>query len=192
MGADASMPEQKSGTPVILHVYGLFKSKVGTSMNEVLSHFNIGAFHVGVEVYGKEWSYGASHPGVFAVAPRGHSGHAYQESISMGHTTKSAAEVMLLLRQFVKEEWASQHYDLLRHNCVNFSEAFCRHLGVSPIPQHITSLAEVGASIFHPVQSVGVLLGHSARQNSKGSNSSDNETVQAAYYGRHRTFSDDH
>merc|ERR1711972_579678 len=44
-------------------------------------------------------------------------------------------------------DWKGPEYDLLHHNCVFFSDAFCKELGVGAIPVWVTNLAGAGATI---------------------------------------------
>ena len=56
-----------------------------------------GVFHGGVEVNGKEWSYGYCEKGsgVYHCVPRENPMYAYRESVTLGATTQSPAEVSL-------------------------------------------------------------------------------------------------
>ena len=71
------------------------------------------AFHVGVEVYGVEWSFGANdddQPGIFSVDPKLCGAHDYKRSIYMGDTTVSRRA---LARWFNMEEtgdWQQKEY----------------------------------------------------------------------------------
>lgn len=142
---------------VTLHIYDLAKSSKIVRANRALKMLGTGAFHGAVEVYGPEWSYGGCDEGtgVFSCPPKSHEGHNYRESIPMGETTLRPEQVEVLIDR-MSEEWAGQDYDLLRHNCCNFSDDLCQELGVGPIPRWVVNLAGAGATLAdgtHKVES---------------------------------------
>jgi hypothetical protein len=124
-----------------------------------------GAFHVGVEVYGSEWSYGRiqSGTGVYALydKPETCSIHHFRESLDVGTTNLSPEEVMGIIAE-LSEEWLGCDYDLLRRNCVSFSMVLVDKLGAGPIPAWVSNLAGAlatsratllaGASLLDPSQ----------------------------------------
>eukprot|EP00443_Scrippsiella_acuminata_P103902 CAMPEP_0115645332 /NCGR_PEP_ID=MMETSP0272-20121206/38347_1 /TAXON_ID=71861 /ORGANISM="Scrippsiella trochoidea, Strain CCMP3099" /LENGTH=270 /DNA_ID=CAMNT_0003082799 /DNA_START=125 /DNA_END=937 /DNA_ORIENTATION=+ len=143
------LPISGRGTEVLLHVYDLGTSGEGHMLNSVLRVFGTGAFHCGVEVYGKEWSYrgrACAGTGVFATRPRNCECHTYSQSVSMGESPLSAAEVSRLIG-ILQREWPGTRYDTLRNNCCHFSDKFCRCLGVGSIPSWITNLASAGVAL---------------------------------------------
>lgn len=145
----SSFPESM----VVLNVYDvsdgeLFQriNKVTTANNNVLVG---GIFHAGVEVYGKEWCYGVTEygrSGVAAVYPRTHPQHTYKCSVPMGPTKFSTEEVDTLLIR-LSQEWPGHEYDLLHHNCVNFSNALLHELGTGRVPGWVDRLAKTAAAI---------------------------------------------
>uniref|UniRef100_A0A7S3WVN0 PPPDE domain-containing protein n=1 Tax=Strombidinopsis acuminata TaxID=141414 RepID=A0A7S3WVN0_9SPIT len=146
MGADIST--EHSPEPVILHVYDLGTSNEMQAVNVVLSAVGTGAFHCGVEVYGKEWSFNATPKGsgVFHCKPRECASHTYRESVLMGHTMLGEEDVMVICEQ-LKTEWKGISYNMLTRNCCNFCDLFCRRLGVGSIPFWTSSLAGAGAAV---------------------------------------------
>lgn len=137
-------------SPVTLHIYDVVGHTLVRNMNCIFRALGTGAFHTGVEVFGHEWSYGYSdhrHSGVFCVAPRSCNAHAYREALHMGDTTLSPGEVQRLMEQMAGE-WPGQDYDLLRRNCCHFTTSLCMRLGVGPIPNWLTNLASMGASLL--------------------------------------------
>eukprot|EP00913_Durusdinium_trenchii_P033540 g31399.t1 len=97
-----------------------------------------GAFHVGVEVYGAEWSYGVY--GVACDPPRSETAHVYECSVYVGATVKSQEQVAELLFQLC-QEWRGPNYDVLSHNCCSFGRRLVEDLGVGPMPLWIDRLA---------------------------------------------------
>jgi len=169
MGAEASSAQmQPPTTPqaaapkayVTLHLYDFLTSGEGQALNGVLRQLGTGAFHCGVEVYGKEWSFrGRSSPGgsgVFWIHPKSAS-KSYRESVQMGKTSMSEEDVQRLLRMLMKQ-WPSNNYDILKRNCCHFSDQFCQRLGVGNIPTWITNLANTGKSIEEDINGVNVFL----------------------------------
>jgi len=132
---------------VFLHVYEV--GVLSPSVHKVLqATLGTGAFHVGVEVYGRELSYGntADNPGdVTGVSmhpiPREHPSHRYCRSINLGCTQLSPTEIMKLLEE-LRVLWPARNYHTLRNNCVSFAEDFCARLGVQAPPAHVGALAK--------------------------------------------------
>jgi len=133
--------------PVTLHIYDLDRAVTG--LNALGRAVGTGVFHAGVEVAGKEWSYGAvcagrHKTGVFVSEPRSCQTFVYRESVPMGEVTTSKEGVDRLVFRLMPE-WRGPDYDLLRRNCCHFCGEFCKELGVGPVPRWLTSLADVGA-----------------------------------------------
>ena len=128
---------------VTLHVYDLGQGQ----LKAVGTHW-AGAFHSGVEVNGKEWSFGGTDQGtgVFSNAPRGCTMHSYKESIAIGETALSAEAIDSLLQQMASE-WAGSSYDLLHKNCCHFADALCISLGVGGVPPWVNRAAQTGAGL---------------------------------------------
>lgn len=85
--------------------------------------------------------------GVFSTSPpRECPPHRYRESVGMGLTQMTKAEVEVLLDKLAAE-WPTSDYDLLKRNCGHFADALCRGLGVGAVPVWVTNLAGVGAAL---------------------------------------------
>jgi len=147
-GSPEGAPLACRPVPVTLHVYDLGVGREMQVMNTVLSRFGTGAFHCGVEVYGREWSfqYSSKGTGVFQVAPKKCNHHTYRESVSMGSTTLSEEEVFRLLDR-LQRDWPARSYEVLTRNCCHCCDFLCRALGVGPIPAWTTNLALAGATV---------------------------------------------
>lgn len=141
------------GSPeVLLHVYEVgFLSK---GAHQVLTTFGGGAFHLGVEVYGREWSYGQSrakfsNTGVLMQrTPRVHAGHRYVDTVALGCTSLSPVDVQTLIIE-LESKWLADDYHVLRQNCVAFAEEFSIRLGVQPLPDHVSSMSQGLKKIFY-------------------------------------------
>merc|ERR1719330_434759 len=113
-GDGPSLGEGTGPAPVTLHCYDFLSSGEGQVLNGILRQFGTGAFHCGVEVYGKEWSFRGGRPGesgVFFISPRTAAG-AYREPIAMGSTRMSEKEIGVLIGGLMRQ-WPSDRYDLL-------------------------------------------------------------------------------
>lgn len=141
--AQTAMP-----TNVVLHVYDVSTDSNIQKVNQYLTAVGTGAFHGGLEVYGTEWSYGFAEKGtgVFSNPPKGCTAHHYRESHHIAQINKSESEVKEIIEK-MKTEWPGSEYDLLRHNCVIFSDALSRAVGAGPLPAWVTSLAGAGATV---------------------------------------------
>ncbi|CAE8621235.1 unnamed protein product [Polarella glacialis] len=125
---------------VLLHIYNLNGAFVAP--NKLLSFSSSsaavgGAFHVGVEVEGSEWSYGAF--GISCNLPRAENGHVYQCSVLMGCISQAPSDVAALLFRMCKS-WRGRHYDLVGRNCCSFARKLLEALGVGPMPPWVDRL----------------------------------------------------
>jgi len=140
--------------PVTLHIYDVTDDVRVQMVNEVFRSAGTGAFHAGVEVYGKEWSYGfriEADTGVFSCTPGRNTAHSYRERVSMDVTGFSEAEVDELLETLSKE-WKGWRYDLLTNNCCHFVDVLCQALGVGPAPSWLTHLSGTGATLVNGME----------------------------------------
>jgi len=136
---------KRGPTVVLLNIYDLGKAQGIQVLNTVLSALDTGAYHCGVEVHGREFSYeGGKNPGtgIFSCAPKFCNGHTFHQSILMGEIMLTADEVYNLV-QLLEIHWPATGYHMLKRNCCHFCEHFCLCLGVGPVPAKIMSLARV-------------------------------------------------
>eukprot|EP00747_Dinoflagellata_sp_TGD_P208986 gnl/TRDRNA2_/TRDRNA2_82414_c0_seq1.p1 gnl/TRDRNA2_/TRDRNA2_82414_c0~~gnl/TRDRNA2_/TRDRNA2_82414_c0_seq1.p1 ORF type:complete len:270 (+),score=31.36 gnl/TRDRNA2_/TRDRNA2_82414_c0_seq1:71-811(+) len=120
------------GSDVVLHVYHVSTSRVVEAINMLALPLGAGAFHVGIEVHGKEWSYGIAEQGsgLCWIAPRTNRKHLFCESVRLGRTSKSSKEVLNILFALAKR-WRGIEYDIFRSNCCHFARDFAKQLGVA-------------------------------------------------------------
>jgi len=139
-------PERVYRERVLVRVYDLGQTFMTRWHNELTRSY--GAFHTGVEVYGREWSFGMTFDdystGVTWNAPKMNHDHSYRETLSMGYTTMSRKQVDKLIEE-MKIKWKGCSYNMLSKNCHNFSDEFCFHLGVARLPAWVNDLAYTGA-----------------------------------------------
>lgn len=143
-------PEARVVTVVLLNVYNIGQSCGGKAVNGMLRPLGTGFFHCGVEIFGREWSYGEApasmSTGIFWCWPRNCKGHNYFESYDMGMTAISEREVLQIIHVLM-QSWDAKGYDTLHRNCCHFANELCQRLGVGTIPTWVRNLAELGASI---------------------------------------------
>lgn len=164
----------ESFAPVRLHLYALGQRGVGRALNHLLDIWDAGVFHCGVEVFGDEWSYGASGPstaraqshspskarlssptlygdpppgtGVYRLKPMSSMQHQHMETVDMGRTLKKKGLVMRHVRA-MRHEWLADEYDVLEHNCCHFCVELCRRLGVGLPPDKVLVVPAVGKAL---------------------------------------------
>jgi hypothetical protein len=109
-----------------------------------------GLYHTGVEVYGREWWYGATFDewstGITWNPPKMNPDHTYKETLLLGYTTLSPMQVWQLIEE-MKWEWRGCGYHLLSRNCHHFSDAFCQKLRVNRPPYWINHLGNMGEGL---------------------------------------------
>lgn len=159
---DRPVASERGRIPVLLNIYDVSRREAVKMMNAVLAHWLApvklgGAFHVGVEVGGLEWSYGRtfrdSRPGVVGMPPRKDPNHSFRQTVHLGYTEMSLESVNLLISVMI-EDYPGRSYDVLRRNCCHFADDFCRRLSVSPIPDWVHRLARFGAGVDETLQAV--------------------------------------
>lgn len=167
------------GAQVVLNVYDL--SKNWLEINGLLSNtLQLGAFHVGVEVFGKEWSFGTS--GIAAACPRHHDVHVYRQSIPLGYAMLNRYHVKSIIHNMTLR-WTGETYDILSRNCCTFArELCCNILGQDYVPSWIDRLASGLAGVLGPVWMQGIveMSGESQRSRSLAhtrQESQDNEVT---------------
>jgi len=137
---------------VLLNIYDLTEEfKLPNSVFQEVVALG-GAFHAGVEVYGREWSFG--YDGVHWLPPRTHDVHVYRESILIGHTKYAPEEVALILEDEMFSKWPGRSYDLLSRNCCTFSRSFCKRLTGDIIPDWVDRLPRLLSAASKPVLGV--------------------------------------
>lgn len=111
-----------------------------------------GAFHAGVEIYGREWTFG--YEGVSCQWPKTHDVHVYRASIPIGNTKYGPEEVDLILEDEIFSKWPGRSYDMLARNCCSFSRSFCKRLTGSCIPDWVDRLPRALNAVRKPVKGV--------------------------------------
>lgn len=69
--------------------------------------------------------------------------YTYRESVPLGKTRKTRAEVQRVLDE-LSRDWPGNGYDLLARNCNHFCETFCAKIGVDKLPPWVNRFANAG------------------------------------------------
>ena len=173
---DETEEDLKRASQIKLHVYDLVATntqldlwgyhfpvgQVFNALNSSLHSIGTGAYHVGLEVNGVEYAYGANPTkgltGIFRCKPKHSPGYQYRTSIDFGNRVvkkqlsepnpefKAVVDGQIIIREMVNE-YLGTDYDLLRKNCCTFAHDACLRLGIKEdeIPTWFHNLAAVGA-----------------------------------------------
>jgi hypothetical protein len=170
------VPTRRRNNRIQLHIYDLlakdalmqlpmgFMCEIGkwfSDVNSACHDLGTGAYHVGIEVNGTEYAYGATHTpgksGVFACNPKLSPGYQYRTTIDFGErplvrstwvtTSKQVkgrdkpSTVYRLVEEYIdgeqaikemQKEYMGTDYDILRKNCCSFARDACIRLGIRP------------------------------------------------------------
>ena len=141
-----------SSSPVRLNVYDVGRTSIVQQFNQVSVVWlgQSGLFHVAVEVYGREWSFGKTavptETGIFCCEPRANPDHNYRCTVELQPTSLSRAAIEARLRT-TADTWVGGKYDLLRKNCVHFCEQMAHMLAAGPLPQWVMKSSKAAAEM---------------------------------------------
>jgi len=139
-------PRASYVTQVALSIYDLHGA---SAINAVTKQAGFGgAFHIGLEIYDLEWSYGwTKHgTGVHVVRPGKSWQGTFRERISLGRTNCTPRQVIGILT-VLRRSWPGRAYHPLKKNCGHFCEVLAQHLHVSDVPKWINAMAAMGDKI---------------------------------------------
>ena len=126
---------------VKLNVYDL------APVNDWTHGAGVGFYHSGVEVAGREWTFGSgsgSGTGVMERRPQ-ETGLPLRESILLGETELSATDVEAQAWDLGRDVFQAARYNLLLLNCNHFAAAYVQALGVAPMPGWVNRTALLGS-----------------------------------------------
>eukprot|EP01012_Entosiphon_sulcatum_P048660 TRINITY_DN67166_c0_g1_i1.p1 TRINITY_DN67166_c0_g1~~TRINITY_DN67166_c0_g1_i1.p1 ORF type:complete len:219 (+),score=43.52 TRINITY_DN67166_c0_g1_i1:54-710(+) len=143
------------GYPVVLHAYDLSNGLAKALSHQFLGKHIPAIWHTAVVVYGREWFFG----GGICHAPPGRTQYGTPiERVTLGTTHVPPS----VFREFLSDaspRFTAMTYNLMTHNCNNFSDEVCEFLVGEHIPAHITGLpAEIMNTPLG--QSLGPLMAH--------------------------------
>lgn len=137
-------------TEIILNVYDLSKT-TGMLNDAILRKFQLGMYHVGVEVYGTEYSfehYARRTSGIHKCWPKSNKSlrYVYKESLHLGHAAICKRDLEELVDQ-LQSVWLSDLYHFTHCNCLTFASVFSKAIGAQiDIPLWITNACDVSKS----------------------------------------------
>lgn len=147
-GMEPDDDEASHGASATLQVYDVKFLGSGV-LNSVFLPLGLGgAFHTGISIHGREWSFGATEEGcgIFCCAPTRCVPHDYRESIPLGASIKTQLDVFNVLVKLAPL-WTGDTYDVLRKNCNSFCIVLAGALGVAPPPVWIHTLGDGAADL---------------------------------------------
>lgn len=115
----------------------------------------LGVYHVGIEVHGHEFTFGAYRAANSRQLGHENSGvymhnarkpgpmYDYKESVDLGNTTYTLAEIERIGEELGANGFAKGEYNLVHHNCHNFCNTLAARLGVNTIPGWCTRGADM-------------------------------------------------
>jgi len=138
---------------VALSVYDVSKSGIVGAINRLALPLGAGgAFHVGVQVWEKEFSYGYNREGsgVCWLPPCQDRLHVFRGSLPLGRTSVKEADLYEIVQELARE-WPGSDYHFLRKNCCHFAQTFARRLGVQAVPPWVDSLCRAAGALTDPI-----------------------------------------
>uniref|UniRef100_A0A0N5BXH5 DUF862 domain-containing protein n=1 Tax=Strongyloides papillosus TaxID=174720 RepID=A0A0N5BXH5_STREA len=112
-----------------------------------------GIYHTGVEVYGREFMFGGhseNKTGITSVRPKQACEYnnifIFKKCINMGITKYDKRTIYRVIEQLGKQ-FSGVNYHLLKKNCNNFSDEFCKRIIGKGIPKKYNRIARVINSI---------------------------------------------
>ncbi|GKY98513.1 hypothetical protein MPSEU_000808400 [Mayamaea pseudoterrestris] len=182
----SNAPRTSKSNHILLHIYDLITTdtlmqlpfgciceigKCFKDLNDGLHLMGTGAYHVGVEVNGIEYAFGAcstpGRSGVFPCTPKRSPGYQYRTTVDFGERAVIRRSNVAVLqhdqniefkdnveyldgREIIRnlaKEYMGADYDILRKNCCTFARDVCFRFGIEQeeIPGWFSNLAESGA-----------------------------------------------
>jgi len=126
------------GYKVQVYIYDLTQGMARTMGPALIGRPLDGVWHTGVVVYGKEYFFGGS--GIEYCNPGGTMLGQPLQVEDLGDTEINEELFQDYLRTQSQDRFRGDRYDLLRHNCNNFSHETAQFLVGKGIPQHILDL----------------------------------------------------
>jgi len=135
---DSYGKEYARGWIVELYVYDISHGMARTMSMQFLGKQIDAVYHTGIVVYGSEYFYGG---GIQSAAAGMTVAGRPMKIIPLGFTQIPQSTFHAFLDE-VSPQFTPDKYNLIRHNCNNFSDAISNFLLGKPIPTYITGLPE--------------------------------------------------
>ena len=124
---------------MLLNLYDL------SPANDYLFSVGLGLHHSGLEIAGREYSYGSGGSGIFEHAPKDAPGARFRCQIDLGSYDGGSKELNQALDDLRSSGgFGSDGYNLIRRNCNHFCNALSWRLLRTTIPAYVNRLADVG------------------------------------------------
>ncbi|XP_014244408.1 uncharacterized protein LOC106663816 isoform X2 [Cimex lectularius] len=158
------------GEDVYLHIYDLSRGKAAALSLQYLDKVIEGIWHTGVVVFGREYSFGSG--GIAMALPA--SLDIPVQQLKLGTTYLPKDVVDSYIQELGQTEFKGSDYDLLKHNCNNFSDTLAQFLVGTGIPEYILNLPNeilnspllpiLGNLAFELIKSSPIILQDSRRE----------------------------
>ena len=116
-----------------------------------LWRFGFGFYHSDIQVYGTKYHFSGVRRGIAAIRLRGKATSAeprnFKQSIFLGYTYKTLKEVKRLISDLRSSNFSPDKYNVITHNCNDFSDAFATLLIGHGIPEWVNRMAHLGKRI---------------------------------------------
>jgi len=127
---------------VELAVYDLSNGMASQLSEAILGQRIDGIWHTGVVVFGREYFFGGGIQNLPVGSFTTSNGLRPCQMLHLGDTTKTQAELENYLRS-INHQYTQATYDLINHNCNNFSNCVAMFLLNQGIPEHIVDLPRI-------------------------------------------------
>ncbi len=105
----------------------------------------MGLYHSGLEISGREYSYGSGGSGIFESSPRDAPGARFRCQVDLGSFDGGTKELNQALDDLRSSGgFGSNGYHLVKRNCNHFCNALSWRLLRKPIPAYVNRLADIG------------------------------------------------
>lgn len=121
-----------------MYVYDLSKGMAKQFSAMFLGKHFDGVWHTGVVAFGQEWFFG--NDGIDSCHPKGTVLGEPNEMLHLGKTELTEEDFLEVIQQLSEAKFKMGTYNLLEHNCNNFSHDLSTILVGKGIPQHILDL----------------------------------------------------
>ena len=122
--------------PIYANIYDL------SQINNFLRPFGIGTYHIGIEIYGSEYSF--NDQGIFSISPKSNELYPLRETIYLGTTNLNYYQIYNIITN-LKTQFNDYNYDIYTHNCNDFCDKLLSQLTQSKLPDHICRLNNISS-----------------------------------------------
>jgi deubiquitinase DESI2 len=128
--------------PIYLNIYDIY------SINNLTRPFGIGFYHLGIEIYGTEYSFNKT--GIFTIQPKTYEKYPLRETIYLGQSDMNFHDIYSIILK-MDIQFNSLNYNLFHNNSNDFCNLFLNNLSVYKIPSHINRLSEWTCILYNTI-----------------------------------------